>query len=126
LPGLLTPPRPEHGPHSERPPLGRFRDREQAALVCRVLLGSAGLAHGWTRTGPRPDALALSCTSSAAVRRLSAACWAIWEGCTTLGFDEILAMEAEHLDLLGELLSALARGPDEVDAWLHRRRAIDA
>jgi hypothetical protein len=114
MPGPLTPPPP------------RFRDREQAALVCRALLASAGLAHGWTRTGPRPDAMALSCSSPTAVRRLSAACWSIWEGCTTLGFDEILAMEPEHLELVGELLSALARGPEAVDGWLHRRGASDA
>ena len=49
-----------------------------------------------------------------------AACWAVWEGSSTLSVHELLRLTPPRLEAVGELLAAIARGPAAIDAWLER------
>jgi hypothetical protein len=75
-------------------------------------------AERWTPTGPA--LAAREAPSDPDVRRILAACWALWEGCSTLSLDELLLLRPSLLEAVGELIAALARGPAAVDAWLAR------
>jgi hypothetical protein len=104
-----------------------FRDGTQRANACRVLLGLVGASDRWTPTGPAPAArIALDGDAGPDARRILQACWAIWEGTSTLALNELLQLEPRHLEALGELLAAMARGPAAIDAWLARWEPLSA
>lgn len=105
-------------PRTPQPP---FRSREQAARVCRTLLGRVGLEKHWSLAGPSPEArLAPPNGANSDERRLLEACWTLWEGTSTLSLDQLLCLGPDHLEALGELVAALARGPDAIDGWVER------
>ena len=98
-----------------------FRDGAQRANACQLLLGLVGAAERWTPNGPAPEArAAFDHTACPDAQRLLTACWAIWEGCSTLGLNELLLLEPRRLEAVGELLCAMARGSTAIDAWLAR------
>ena len=99
-----------------------FRDGVQRAKTCRKLLDLVDAAERWTATGPAPEASAAFERTAAEpdAQRILAACWAIWEGSSTLGVNELLLLEPRRLEAVGELLAAIARGATAIDAWLAR------
>ena len=98
-----------------------FQRGAQRARVCRALLARVGAAECWTPTGPALAARAAPSRSSEPdTQRILAACWALWEGCSTLSLNELLLLDPSHLEATGELIAALARGPAAVDDWLAR------
>ena len=98
-----------------------FHDAPQRARVCRALLALVDEAERWTPTGPALEARAVpSRTTEADGQRILAACWALWEGCSTLSFNELLLLRPPLLEAMGELIAALARGTPAVDVWLAR------
>jgi len=110
-------------PHAPSSP---FRDREQAARVCRTLLVRVGLDGHWSLEGPSPEArLAPPNGANSDERRLLEACWTFWERTSTLSLDQLLRLEPAHLEALGELIAALARGADAIDGWLDRAERAD-
>jgi len=93
----------------------------QRARVCRALLGLVDAAERWTPAGPATDARVSPARSQDPdAPRLLAACWALWEGSSTLTLSELLRLSPPRLEAVGELLAALARGPLAVEAWLER------
>jgi hypothetical protein len=93
----------------------------QRARVCRALLALVGATERWTPNGPAPAArIAPPSQGDPDAARILAACWAIWEGCSTLTLDEILLLSPPRLEAAGELFAAMARGPAAIDAWLAR------
>jgi hypothetical protein len=98
-----------------------FQSGHQRARVCRALLALVDATEAWTPTGP-----ALSARGAPPrgvepdVRRILAACWALWEGSSTLSLSELLLLRPSLLEAVGELITALARGAVAVDAWLSR------
>lgn len=104
-----------HGPSSP------FRDCDQAARVCRTLLARVGLERHWSLGGPLPEArLAPPNGANSDERRLLEACWALWERTSTLSLDQLLRLAPDHLETLGELIAALARGTEAIDGWVER------
>ena len=100
---------------------GQFQSGLQRARVCRALLALVDAAERWTPTGPALAARAApSRTTEPDGQRLLAACWALWEGCSTLSLSELLLLRPPLLEAMGELIAALARGAPAVDAWLAR------
>jgi len=98
-----------------------FQSGRQRARVCRALLSLVGAAECWTPTGPAMAArVAPPPSAEPDVRRILAACWALWEGCSTLSLSELLLLRPSLLEPVGELIAALARGAVAVDAWLAR------
>lgn len=105
-------------PHSRSVP---FRNREQTARVCRTLLARVGREQCWPPGGPSNEArLVPPNSSNSDERRLLEACWTLWESTTTLSLAQLLRLEPAHLEVLGELIAALARGPDAIDDWVER------
>jgi hypothetical protein len=103
-----------------------FRDGSQRANTCRRLLDLVDAADRWTPTGPAPEArAALDRAAGPDAQRILAACWAIWEGSSTLGVNELLLLEPQRLEAVGELLAAIARGAAAIDAWLARWECSD-
>jgi hypothetical protein len=104
-----------------------FRDGSQRASACQLLLGLVGAAERWTPTGPAQEArAAFDHTAGPDAQRMLAACWAIWEGSSTLGLNELLLLEPRRLEAVGELLAAMARGSTAIDAWLARWEPLGA
>jgi hypothetical protein len=102
-------------------PLSSFASGTQRARVCLTLLALVDATERWTANGPAPGARVVPPRSADPdAGRLLAACWAIWEGCSTLTLDELLGLSPARLEAVGELLAALARGSPEIDAWLVR------
>ena len=98
----------------------RIQSPAQRARVCRALLALADAAECWTPTGPALAARALPRGAEPDVQRTLAACWALWEGSSTLSFSELLLLRPPMLEAMGELIASLARGGVAVDAWLAR------
>lgn len=98
-----------------------FANGLQRARVCKVLLALAGSREQWTPHGP-PLAARIVPPRDADpdARRMLAACWALWNGSSTLSLDELLFSSPRHLEAMGELLAAIARGPAAIDDWLAR------
>lgn len=46
--------------------------------------------------------------------------WAIWNRSQALSLADLLDLDDEQLRAVGELLAALAHGPDGIDSWLRR------
>jgi len=93
----------------------------QRAGVCRALLALVDAGDSWTMTGPAPSSrLAPSRPADPDTRTMLAACWAVWEGSSTLSLHELLRLSPPRLEAVGELLAAIARGPAAIDAWLQR------
>jgi hypothetical protein len=114
----------ERRPFPARPRRGRFRDRGQRAQVCRALLAHIGLADAWTNEGP-------AIQSPADLRRalervqpgaltLLLLCWAVWDETATLAFSDVFRLDAEQLGVVGDLLSSVSQGPEEIDRWIAR------
>ena len=102
-------------------PSSPFRDREQAARVCRTLLARVGLERQWSLGGPSPEARRAPPNSADAdQRRLLETCWTLWERTSTLSLDQLLRLEPAHLEALGELIAALAQGAEAIDDWVAR------
>jgi hypothetical protein len=102
-------------------PLTSFTSGTQRARVCLALLALVDATDRWTANGPAPDArVAPPRSSDPDASRLLAACWAIWEGCSTLTLDELLLLSPPRLEAVGELFAALARGSAAIDSWLAR------
>lgn len=102
----------------------RFRDRRQRAQVCRALLARIGLADVWTNDGP-------AIQSPADLRRaldrvqpgalsLLLLCWAVWDETGILAFSDVFRLDEEELGLVGDLLSSVSQGPEEIDRWIAR------
>ena len=101
-----------------------FRDGPQRANTCRRLLDLVDASDRWTPNGPTPEArVAPAAECGPDAQRLLAACWAIWEGSSTLALNELLLLEPRRLEAVGELLAAMARGSGAIDAWLARWEA---
>ena len=90
------------------------------ARVCLGLLALVDAADCWTPTGPAPGVHAPSRAVDPDTRTLLAACWALWEGASTLSLHELLRLSPPRLEAVGELLAAIARGPAAIDGWLER------
>lgn len=98
-----------------------FSSGLQRAGVCRALLAMVDAGDSWTMTGPAPSSrLAPSRPADPDTRTMLAACWAVWEGSSTLSLHELLRLSSPRLEAVGELLAAIARGPAAIDAWLER------
>ena len=98
-----------------------FRDGGQRARACQVLLGLVGSSERWTPAGPAPEArVAPTRDADPDAQRILEACWALWEGSSTLTLNELLLLAPRRLEAVGELLSAVALGPAAVDAWFAR------
>ena len=98
-----------------------FQSGHQRARVCRALLSLVDAAEAWTPTGPALSARAAPPRGvEPDVRRILAACWALWDGCSTLPLSELLLLRPSLLEAVGELIAALARGAIAVDVWLAR------
>jgi hypothetical protein len=100
-----------------------YRDEAQHAAVCRALLTRVGLGDLWTDTGPTPRALELLAEDggglSSGERTLLLAAFALWNNHRGLRFTELLRhLDDDNLKTIGELLAAIARGPEGIDAWL--------
>ncbi|HTF34978.1 MAG TPA: hypothetical protein VK714_14945 [Myxococcota bacterium] len=113
-----------HRPRSSRVRRERFRDRRQRAQVCRALLARIGLADVWTNDGP-------AIQSPADLRRaldrvqpgalsLLLLCWAVWDETGILAFSDVFRLDEEELGLVGDLLSSVSQGPEEIDRWIAR------
>jgi len=102
-----------------------FRDDVQRARVCSVLLGKTDLRGLWTKLGPTEQARALlvqgAGTLTTEKRTLFLLSWEIWRERTDLSFHDLRSLSKKRLYLVGSLLAAMARGPDQVDAWLRDR-----
>lgn len=110
-------------------PAPLIADERQRARVCRALLALVGASERWTPGGPAPAArVSPPGNGDPDAHRILAACWALWEGCSTLSLAEFLQLSPPRLEAAGELLAAVARGPASVDDWLARyeRVALDA
>jgi hypothetical protein len=104
-----------------------FTSGTQRARVCLALLALVDATERWTPQGPAPDArVAPPRSGDPDAPRLLAACWAIWEGCSTLTLDELLLLRPQRLEAVGELLAALARGSAAIDGWLVRYESVPA
>jgi hypothetical protein len=100
-----------------------FRDEAQHAAVCRALLARVDLGDLWTDAGPTARALALLAEDggglSSGERTLLLAAFALWNNHRELRFAELLRhLDDDNLKTIGELLAAISRGPDAIDAWL--------
>lgn len=105
-------------PRTPHPP---FRDREQAARVCRTLLARVGLERHWSLGRPSPEALLAPPNGvDSDEGRLLDVCWTLWERTSTLSLDQLLRLEPAHLEAVGELITALARGAEAIDGWVER------
>lgn len=103
------------------PCVAPFRDGPQRANACRRLLDLVDASDRWTPHGPTPEArVAPLAECGPDAQRLLAACWAIWEGSSTLALNELLLLEPRRLEAVGELITAMARGAAAIDAWLAR------
>ena len=107
-----------------RPSRGRFRDRVQRAQVCRALLARIGLADAWTSDGPAIDSPA---DLRGALDRLEPGaltllllCWAVWDETAILAFSDVFRLDADQLGGIGDLLSSVSQGPEEIDRWITR------
>ena len=102
-------------------PSSPFRDREQAARVCRTLLARVGLERHGSLAGPSPEARrAPPSGANSDAGRLLEACWTLWERTSTLSLDQLLRLAPAHLEALGELIAALALGAEAIDGWVER------
>lgn len=99
-----------------------FRNVRQRAAVCRTLLSLEGLAELWGDKGPRlgaqrtllPDLPGR--TRDARVLLLVA--WAVWDGTAIGAVADLFRLGDRNLVAVGQLLQAMARGPDEIDGWV--------
>ena len=114
----------DHRPFSARPRRERFRDRHQRARVCRALLTRIGLADAWTNDGP---AIQSPADLRRAVERVQPGaltllllCWAVWDETATLAFSDVFRLDADQLGVIGDLLSSVSQGPEEIDRWITR------
>jgi hypothetical protein len=99
----------------------RFRDQQQRAEVCCVLLARVGLTDRWDRGGPTPQASAAGRQVSRDAKTLLGVCWVIWESTTTPGLGEVLSLSPEHLRLVASLMEAASHGPRAIDRWIQER-----
>jgi hypothetical protein len=110
-----------------------FRDDAQAARALQILLGTLGLPHLWSATGPSASAVTLRGAGvahdlSPAQRTLLGAAWTLWDRRTPVGvrLDEVIDhLDSRTCDALFSLLIAYLEGPRAVDVWLdHARRRV--
>lgn len=102
---------------------GRFRDGRQRSGVCRALLAPVSRSAFWGPEGPRLEAHASpSFETEPDVRRLLSVCWTIWSGADTVSLAELLELRPDRLRAVGELMQAVAAGPDAIDGWLEEQR----
>lgn len=102
-------------------PPAHFRDGSQRARACQALLGLVGTSERWTPAGPAPEArVAPTGDADPDAQRILEACWALWEGSSTLTMNELLRIGPSRLEAVGELLSAMGLGPAAIDAWFAR------
>ena len=101
-----------------------WRNDRQKADVCRALCGFVGLAHLWDNdeqderlpnfirehVGPIPNEVGV----------MLAVTIAIWAG-DEVDLMDILTLEAGNVRAIGELVAAMATGPEAVDEWLYKR-----
>jgi len=98
-----------------------FGSGQQRARVCFTLLALVDGADQWTPAGPAPAArITPSRNVDPDARAMLAACWAIWDGCSTLSLNEVLLLSPPRLEAVGELIAAIARGANAIDGWLAR------
>jgi hypothetical protein len=100
-----------------------FRNDEQLAAVCQALCAQVRLASFWTKNGPSERAKKLlegggeSLSHGEQIMILCA--WALWNGRGDLKFSELVdVLDRGNLTAVGELLCALAEGPEALDHWL--------
>lgn len=120
-----------------------FRDDHQTGACCRALLARVDRAEWWGEDG-RPTAEVCELVDAGAgglaagERALLHLAFALWNGWEAGRMRELLSLDADNLATVGELLTALALGPEAVDTWLdehgggadrtdsHRERAMRA
>lgn len=103
-----------------------FRNDRQAARCNRALLAPLGLADLWTAEGPTPRACELLDQAgggmSAGEALMLRVTFDLWNGRGGADLGRLLAvLDADRLRDLGELLAAMANGPDAVAGWLAAR-----
>jgi hypothetical protein len=108
---------------------GCFRDRRQRAEVCRALLTRVGLADAWTADGPTIETRAdlrraLDRVPPSALQMLLL-CWAVWDETAILSFSDVFRFDGADLGMVGDLLSSVSRGPDEIDRWIRRSEPLE-
>ncbi len=113
-----------HRPRSSHARRERFRDRRQRAQVCRALLARIGLADAWTNDGPAIESpadlrRALERVQPGALTLLLL-CWAVWDEKASLAFSDVFRLGEQELELVGDLLSSVSQGPEEIDRWISR------
>lgn len=102
-----------------------FGSDRQAAACARALLAPVRLADLWTPDGPTPRACGLYEADGGALsggeRALLLLAFALWNGGRRGAVADLLALDGGNLAAAGELLTAVALGPEAVDAWLDER-----
>jgi hypothetical protein len=93
-------------------------------------LARTGLADAWTNEGP-------AIQSPADLRRaldrvqpgaltLLLLCWAVWDETASLAFSDVFRLDEEQLGVVGDLLSSVSQGPEEIDRWIARCAAASS
>lgn len=101
-----------------------FRDDRELAAVCQALCDrTTGLGACWTIAPPgitaRNRQLLRRNPHSHGERLLYDLAWVLWNGCRTPDLRELVhVLDRGHLAAVGELLTAIAFGPDGIEAWL--------
>ncbi len=104
-----------------------FRDDRQISAAAQALLARVNHAEWWTPDGPTPEACDLVEAGAgglaAGERALLHLTFALWNGWEAGRIRELLSLDSGNLAAVGELLQALALGPEAVDAWLDEHGA---
>lgn len=110
-----------------------FRDRQQAARVCRILLSHCGLAELWDDDGPR-DPEHLSCGGDARSSGMRCSmlllCSDLWHKTGSVDGGTaafMLALDRRHLHMVSELFAALRSDSEgAVDRWIDSYAEVPA
>ncbi len=113
-----------------------IRSTRQLARVCRALLSEVGLKHLWTLEGPTHEANLLfegdGRTLEPEKRTFLLIALEFWRSQEKPDFSSVTenlmsnaslaqlmpSLDSDKLEKLGEVLNAIATGPEAVDAWL--------
>jgi hypothetical protein len=87
-------------------------------------LARVGLADAWTDEGPTIETRAdlrraLDRLPPSALQMLLL-CWAVWDETAILAFSDVFRFDGADLGVVGDLLSSVSRGPEEIDRWIRR------
>jgi hypothetical protein len=107
-----------------------FRNDEQLARACHVLLAKVRLGRLWTDRGPTAEASELLRTNggplSSGERIVVLAAWAFWNGSGRVTLAEIVEqLDGEPAEALCFLILATKYGADAVDDWIAEHARLE-